>query len=54
MAQVETYSVPQDVPLHAALMVDEERPYYAHPMFRAPFIVVGEGGVGTANMQGPR
>jgi len=26
------------------LMADEERPYYAHPMFWAPFIVVGEGG----------
>ncbi len=27
-----------------ALMADEERPFYAHPMFWAPFIVVGEGG----------
>ena len=27
-----------------ALMADEERLFYAHPMFWAPFIVVGEGG----------
>ena len=27
------------------LMTDEEKPYYAHPMFWAPFVVVGEGGV---------
>lgn len=27
-----------------ALMTDPERPYYAHPLFWAPFIVVGEGG----------
>ena len=27
-----------------ALMVDEDKPYYAHPMFWAPFVVVGEGG----------
>jgi CHAT domain-containing protein len=28
-----------------ALMEDPENPHYAHPMFWAPFIVVGEGGV---------
>jgi len=28
-----------------ALMADEEQPYYAHPTFWAPFVVVGEGGV---------
>ena len=27
-----------------ALMEDPENPNYAHPMFWAPFIVVGEGG----------
>ena len=27
------------------LMTDEEKPYFAHPMFWAPFVVVGEGGV---------
>ena len=27
-----------------ALMKDKERPHYAHPMFWAPFVVVGEGG----------
>ncbi len=27
------------------LMDDAEKPYYAHPMFWAPFVVVGEGGV---------
>ena len=26
-------------------MADEEKPYFAHPMFWAPFVVVGEGGV---------
>ena len=31
-----------------ALMADDEKPYYAHPMFWAPFVVVGEGGVATA------
>ena len=25
-------------------MTDEEKPYYAHPTFWAPFVVVGEGG----------
>lgn len=28
----------------AAVMNDRERPYFAHPIFWAPFIVVGEGG----------
>ena len=27
-----------------ALMNDPDRPFYAHPMFWAPFTVVGEGG----------
>jgi CHAT domain-containing protein/Tfp pilus assembly protein PilF len=27
-----------------ALMNDEENPHYAHPLFWAPFVVVGEGG----------
>ena len=27
------------------LMTDVEKPYFAHPMFWAPFVVVGEGGV---------
>ena len=27
-----------------ATMNDERKPYYAHPMFWAPFVVVGEGG----------
>jgi CHAT domain-containing protein len=27
------------------LMTDQEHPEYAHPMFWAPFVVVGEGGV---------
>ena len=27
-----------------ATMMDERKPYYAHPMFWAPFVVVGEGG----------
>ncbi len=26
------------------LMTDDEKPYFAHPMFWAPFVVVGEGG----------
>ncbi len=30
------------------LMVDDEKPYFAHPMFWAPFVVVGEGGVAAA------
>ena len=28
-----------------ALMDDKDRPYFAHPLFWAPFVVVGEGGV---------
>ena len=28
-----------------ALMADDEKPYYAHPTFWAPFVVVGEDGV---------
>ncbi len=31
-----------------ALMVDEEKTYFAHPMFWAPFVVVGEGGAAAA------
>ena len=27
-----------------ALMGDHDKPHYAHPMFWAPFVVVGEGG----------
>ena len=27
------------------LMTDAEKPHFAHPMFWAPFVVVGEGGV---------
>ena len=30
-----------------ALMADADYPYYAHPSFWAPFILVGEGGVGA-------
>ncbi len=39
-----------------ALMNDPENPHFAHPMFWAPFVVVGEGGVpmrtaaGTASL----
>ena len=28
-----------------ALMEDDGKPFYAHPMFWAPFVVVGEGGL---------
>ena len=28
-----------------ALMDDAENPHFAHPLFWAPFVVVGEGGV---------
>ena len=28
-----------------ALMANKEKDYFAHPMFWAPFVVVGEGGV---------
>ncbi len=31
------------------LMANSEKPYYAHPMFWAPFIVVGEGGTPKAS-----
>jgi CHAT domain-containing protein len=27
-----------------ALIDDTDNPHYAHPMFWAPFVVVGEGG----------
>ena len=27
------------------LMADDAKPHFAHPMFWAPFVVVGEGGV---------
>ena len=27
-----------------ALIEDRDHPHYAHPMFWAPFVVVGEGG----------
>jgi CHAT domain-containing protein len=26
------------------LAADQDNPHYAHPMFWAPFVVVGEGG----------
>ncbi|MEE8392941.1 MAG: CHAT domain-containing protein, partial [Rhodospirillales bacterium] len=32
-----------------ALMENPDKPHYAHPMFWAPFVVVGEGGVYAAN-----
>jgi CHAT domain-containing protein len=32
-----------------ALMKTPDKPHYAHPMFWAPFVVVGEGGVYAAN-----
>ena len=28
-----------------AMIDDKDRPHYAHPLFWAPFVVVGEGGV---------
>ncbi len=31
------------------LMNTPDKPHYAHPMFWAPFVVVGEGGVYAAN-----
>lgn len=31
-----------------ALMNDASKPHYAHPMFWAPFVVVGEGGKAPA------
>ena len=27
-----------------AMIDDKDRPHYAHPLFWAPFVVVGEGG----------
>lgn len=35
-----------------ALMATPEHPEYAHPIFWAPFVVVGEGGVGTSGRAG--
>lgn len=32
-----------------ALSNNEEKPHYAHPLFWAPFVVVGEGGAATVN-----
>ncbi len=43
-----------------ALMNDPDNPHFAHPMFWAPFVVVGEGGVpmrtaaGTASLPKPK
>jgi CHAT domain-containing protein len=31
-----------------ALMATPDKPHYAHPMFWAPFMVVGEGARGPA------
>ncbi len=31
-----------------ALMADPANPHFAHPMFWAPFVVVGEGGSGKS------
>ena len=28
-----------------AMLESEEKDYFAHPMFWAPFVVVGEGGI---------
>ncbi len=28
-----------------AMIDDKDQPHYAHPLFWAPFVVVGEGGV---------
>ncbi|MEE8607002.1 MAG: tetratricopeptide repeat protein [Nitrospiraceae bacterium] len=33
------------------LMNDKDRPYYAHPLFWAPFVVVGEGGTYRPTLQ---
>ncbi len=35
-----------------ALMDDPENPHFAHPMFWAPFVVVGEGGVAMRTAAG--
>ncbi len=32
-----------------ALMDDTENPRFAHPLFWAPFVVVGEGGASRSN-----
>ena len=32
-----------------SLMNTADKPHYAHPLFWAPFVVVGEGGVQAAN-----
>ena len=32
-----------------SLMMDEDKPHYAHPVFWAPFVVVGEGGTYRPN-----
>ena len=32
-----------------ALLDDTENPHFAHPLFWAPFVVVGEGGASTTN-----
>ena len=32
-----------------ALMGDPDNPHFAHPLFWAPFVVVGEGGVPRRN-----
>ena len=33
------------------MMADDRKPYFAHPMFRAPFVVVGEGGANVQQTQ---
>ncbi len=33
----------------AAVMADREYPMYAHPLFWAPFVVVGDGGTHKPN-----
>lgn len=37
-----------------ALIATPDRPEYAHPLFWAPFVVVGEGGVGSQAKNGQR
>jgi CHAT domain-containing protein len=32
-----------------AMMAEDSEPHFAHPMFWAPFVVVGEGGAATVN-----
>ncbi len=36
-----------------ALMADPDKPYFAHPMLWAPFVVVGEGGRPAATLASP-